>query len=291
MKKKVETIFLILVYLPACLLISGCGGLEEEPLAVPLVRLLPGSPGYEGNGMVYGLLNGTYLVKHQKKETRQEKNPEGEVRIWHEEDWYAVGFGGSIVKIASSINEIPVSAGSLPLTDSSHPTHGSSTFYNDRYNTFAVNVIAGLANGETYGLYRYAELSNGDSIGRRNGQLQTENVNAIANLKGLSVGQSINLFDAGSSIGTSGLFNNNNQLLVLVGTGLYWTKSPQSLIGNTASNPTIQINGLDYDIVIEKLIASEGDVSVAAIETDGQQYFILSGSSDFTGFIRIKAKD
>jgi hypothetical protein len=252
---------------------GGCGSPGNEPPEVPLVRLLPGSPGYEGDGAVRGLLNGEYLVKHQKKQTAQKKDPKGRVWARYEEDWYAVGAEGAIMKIASpTASEIPAYAGTVPLTD---------------------GTIPGLVNGETYGVYRYAELSNGDTVGRFSGRLQTKNVNAVANLQGLSAGEKIGLFD--ESIigvrGVSGPLNNNNHLVVLVGTGLRWTEKPQSLVGDTLIRPTIQIDGYDYDIVIEKLSALEGEVSVAAVEAEGQQYFILTGSSDFRGRITLAAKN
>jgi len=293
-KSVILTILVLSLVCPP--LITGCAGPdpEDEPSAVPLVRLLPGSPGYEGDGTVCGLLNGEYLVKHQKKQTVQEKDPRGKVWIRHEEDWYAVGANGVINKIASpTAGQIPVPAGTVALTDGDTPDRGDKIdFYNNRYNKFAVNTITGLVNGETYGVYRYAELANGDTAGRYKGRLQTENVNSVVNLKGLSVGQSIGLFDEGSIgvNGVSGPFNNNNHLIVLVNTGLRWTEKPQSLIGNTPLRPTIQIDGYDYDIVIEKLSALEGEVSAAAVETEGQQYFILTGSSDFRGYIRLMAK-
>ena len=90
--------------------------------------------------------------------------------------------------------------------------------------------------------------------------------------------------------GVSGPLNNNNELIVLVDTGLRWTEKPQTLIGNAAANPIIRIEGYDYDIVIEKLNALEGEVSAAAVEKEGQQYFILTGSSDFRGRITLAAK-
>jgi hypothetical protein len=275
--------------------VNGCGDLGDEPPAVPLVRLLPGSPGYEGDGAVHGLLNGEYLVKHQKKETLQEKDPTGKVWTRHEEDWYAVGAEGTTEKIASSTaGEIPASAGTESLNKGTAPNHSDKTdFYDNRYSKFALNSITGLVNGETYGVYRYAELANGDNVGRYRGRLQTENVNAVVNLKGMSAGQSIGLFDEGSvgANGVTGPLNDNNRLVVLVNTGLSWTEKPQSLIGNAASNPTIRMDGYDYDIVIEKLNALEGNVSVAAVETEGQRYFILTGSSDFRGHIRLTAKN
>ena len=277
------------------LLITGCGSIEDDPPAVLLVRLLPGSPGYEGDGTVYGLLNGEYLVKHQKKQTWQEKDPMGRVLIRHEEDWYAVGTFGIINKIASpTASSIPETAGTVPLIDGDTPEHGNRTdYYDNRYSRYAINIISGLVNGETYGIYRYAELSGGENIGRYRGRLQTENVNAIVNLKGLSPGHSVGLFDEGTQglNDVSGPLNDYNHLVVLVGTGLSWTEKPQSLIANAASNPTIQIGGYDYDIVIEKLNALEGDVHVAAIETEGQQFFILTGSSDFRGYIRLMPKN
>ena len=290
-----SVILTVLALSLACLLTAaGCAGPGDEPPVVPLVRLLPGSPGYEGDGAVYGLLNGEYLVKHQKKQTKQGKDPEGRIRIWHEEDWYAVGAYGVIKKIDTSASNIPLPAGTVKLADGdTPPEQRNEAYYKDRYSDFALNLITGLANGETYGVYRYAELSNGEAVGRYRGKLQTENVNAFANLKGLSAGQSVGLFDDGrnSVSGLSGPLNDNNHLVVLVGTGLNWTEKPQTLTANAASNPTIQVAGYDYDIVVEKLAASEGDASVAAIEEEGQQYFILTGSSDFRGYIRVTAKN
>jgi len=184
-------ILIILVLLAVCpLLVTGCGSPGDEPPAVPLVRLLPGSPGYEGDGAVFGLLNGEYLVKHQKRQTVQEKDPMGRVWARHEIDWYAVGGDGTINKIASATGEIPSSAGTGRLNLGTDPAHNNwSDFYDNRYGKFARNSISGLVNGETYGVYRYAELSNGDLIGRYKGKLQTENVNAVANLKNMLPGQ------------------------------------------------------------------------------------------------------
>jgi len=281
-----------LVVLAACLF-AACGELVEKPSSLySLVEVLPGPPGYEGNGAVHGLLNGTYLVKHQKKQTRQDKDPEGRIRIWHEEDWYAVDADGAVRKIASSTGGIPRPAGSVPLEKGEYGFRGGSPY--DRihphwYTLYAVNSITGLVNGETYGVYRYGELKDGDNIGRFNGQLQTEDANAFANIINLRPGETISLFDTVLDNGTSGLLNDNNHLVVLTGTGLYWTKTPQSVVTNT------RIKGYDFDILIESRESASGamdvtPIEVSPIEFDGQPYFILTSSGAFAGNIRIVNK-
>jgi hypothetical protein len=302
MNKNVRiAVVLSITVLSACLLAS-CPEIGEEPSSLyALVELLPGSPGYEGNEAVYGLLNGSYLVKHQKKLTQQDKDPEGRIRIWHEEDWYAVDGDGLVSKIASSTSEIPASATNAVLENGEYVFRGGMTaganalegdggsnayesYHANRYTSYAVNTIKGLVNGEAYGVYRYGELSDGNNIGRYNGELQTEDVNTAVNLKGLLPGQSIGLFDTAMANGGNGLFNRNNHLLVLAPTGLYWTKAPQVVYAN------IRLRGYDCDIIIEDRDSTEGRSTVSAVEFDGQQYFILTGTNRFTGFIKIVNK-
>ena len=283
-------------------LLTSCPEIGDEPSSLhALVELLPGSPGYGGNGAVYGLINGSYLVMHQKKQTHQDKDPEGRIRIWHDEDWFAVDGSGIVSKIASSTSGIPTAVQSALLENGEYVLRGGQagganslegdggtnayeSYHANRYTSFAVNSIAGLVNGETYGVYRYGVLFNGDNVGRYNGQLQTEDVNSVVNIKGLTAGQSIGLFDTALPNGGSGLLNSTNHLVVLVPTGLHWTRTPQVVFTN------IRLLGYDYDIIIESRDSANGDAVVSAVEFDGQQYFILTGSNRFAGFIRIVHK-
>jgi len=303
MNKNVQVVLLIMVVSFICLL-TGCPEAGEEPSSLhALVELLPGSPGYEGDRSVYGLLNGSYLVKHQKRETWQEKDPDGRIRIFHEEDWYAVDADGvSLLKIASSAGDIPAGTQSALLEEGEYPLRGGQvgganalegdggnntyeSYHANRYTSYAVNSITGLVNGETYGVYRYGILSDGDTIGRYNGNLQTEDVNTVVNLKGLTAGQSIGLFDTAMPNGGSGLLNSNNHLVVLAPTRLYWTRTPQTVFTN------IRLRGYNYDIIIEDRDSAEGNAAVSAIELDGQKYFILTGNGKFAGSISIVPKE
>jgi len=289
---RIAVVSLVTAVLLVCLL-SGCPEVGEEPSSLyALVELLPGSPGYGGNEAVHGLLNGAYLVKHQKRQTWQEKDPEGRIRIFHEEDWYAVGSDGAVSQIASSTDGIPadaesalLEAGRPPLRIPDFNSNAYQIYHNDRYTIYAVNSITGLVNGETYGVYRYGVLSNGESVGRYSGTVQTEDVNTVVNLRGLSIGQSIGLFDKILPDGGSGLLNSNNHLVVLAPTRLYWTKTPQTVFTN------VRLRGYDFDIIIEDKDSIEGNASVSAIDVEGQMYFILTGNTNFAGYIRIVAKE
>jgi len=281
--------------------LSGCGEIEDEPAVVPLVSLLPGSPGYEGDGAVKGLLNGAYLVMHQKKQTWQEKDPAGRIQILREEDWYSVGPDGAVLKIASSSDGIPASVKNTSLDggkDINFPSAPSSTFheeyFNNRYDLYATNVITGLINGETYGVYRYGELKNGQRVGRVVGHLLTYNVNTVVNIKGLTVGEYVYLIDRADTDPTvrpSGVFNDNNRLVVLVDTGLYWTEIPLALNEDTFMGAALRLIGYDFDIVIEKVSDSYGWVSVDAVKHAGQNHFILTGNPNFKGRIVIASKE
>jgi len=294
---KIAVVLLVTVVSSACLL-SGCPEIGEQPSSLSSrVELLPGSPGYGGNEAVYGLLNGAYLVKHQKRQTRQEKDPAGRIQIFHEEDWYAVGSDGTVSQIASSKDGIPADAESALLERGWYPlrvpdSHSSGnktdayeSYHENRYTAYAVNFIKGLVNGETYGVYRYGILSNGDKIGRYEGTVQTEDANTLVNLKGMSAGESIGLFDAAVTTAGSGLLNGSNHLVVLTPTRLYWTKTPQTIVTN------IRLRGYDYDIIIEDRNPTDGHAAVSAVASEGQQYFILTGSSKFAGYIRIVDKE
>ena len=297
--RNLRAAFFVLMILTSWLF-SGCGGVEDEPAVVPLVFLLPGSPGYEGDGAVKGLLNGAYLVMHQKKQTVQEKDPAGRIQIFHEEDWYALDPDGAVSKIASSTGGIPAAVENTPLSggkDIIFPSAPSNTFheeyYNNRYNLYAANSITGLVNGESYGVYRYGELKDGQRVGRVVGHLVTYNVNTVVNIKNLAVGESIFLIDRVDTdpiVRPSGVFNDNNRLVVLVGTGLYWTEIPLSLNEDTVMGAALRLIGYDFDIIIEKVTDSFGWVSVDAVKQDGQKYFILTGSLDFKGRIVIAGK-
>ena len=298
---RIAVILLPEVILFACLLAS-CPEAEEKPSSLyAMVELLPGSPGYGGDGAVYGLLNGTYIVMHQKKQTRQEKDPAGRIRVFHETDWYAVveqKKGGKVERvlknIASSTDGIPANAQSALLEDGKYPPRipdfqgvGAdiySAFHADRYRVYAVNSITGLVNGETYGVYRYGALSNGESVGRHNGRLHTEDANTVVNLKGLKAGQSIGMYDVDVPDGRIGLLNSNNRLVVLVPTGLRWTETPQTVFTN------VRLRGYKYDVIIEDMDFTDGNAQVAAVESEGQQYFILTGNTKFAGYIRIVEK-
>jgi len=290
----------VLMILTSCFFTS-CGDVGDEPAVVSLVTLLPGSPGYEGDGEVKGLLNGSYLVMHQKKQTVQEKDPAGRIQIFHEEDWYALDWGGEVLKIASSTRGIPALVENTPLfggVDVEFPNAPSDDFYkdyyNERYNYYAVNSITGLVNGETYGVYRYGELSDGQRVGRVIGDLQTYNVNTVVNIKGLAVGESIFLvdrMDIEMLAMPSGVFNDNNHLVVLVDTGLYWTEIPLELTEKSSSGAVLRLIGKDFDIVIEKIDDSNGRVSVDAIKQDGQSHFIMTGNPNFKGRIAIASKE
>jgi len=290
----------VLIIFTSCFF-SGCGGIEDEPAVVPLVSLLPGSPGYEGDGAVKGLLNGAYMVMHQKKQTWQEKDPAGRIQILREEDWYAVGPDGAVLKIASSTGGIPAVVKNTPLEDGKDikfPSAPSNTFheeyFNNRYDSYATNVITGLVNGETYGVYRYGELKNGQRVGRVVGHMVTYNVNTVVNIKNLNVGEYILLIDrvdTDPAVRPSGVFNDNNHLVVLVGTGLYWTEIPLALNEDTSMDAALRLIGRDFDIIIEKVTDSFGWVSADAIKQDGQSHFILTGSPDFKGRIVIAGKE
>ena len=294
---------MLVVFLPVLLLpflLAGCGELGTEEAIVPLVNLLPGSPGYEGDGTIHGLLNGSYLIKHQKKETTQKMDPAGRMQIYHEEDYYALDGNGALVKIASSNAAIPSAVANTPLSgglDISFPVSTSDEFhagyYDNRYFLYAINTITGLVNGETYGVYRYGELNSGQRIGRIQGHLQTHNVNTIVNIRNLQTGGTIDMIDRRATDPanqSSGIFNANNHLVVLIGTGLYWTEIPQVLSEDSSVNAVLRIIGNDFDIVIEKITA-RGWVSVDAIKEDGQSYFVLTGSPDFRGRIVLAGKE
>ncbi|MCL2044525.1 MAG: hypothetical protein FWG89_10340 [Treponema sp.] len=289
-----------IIIFSSCFL-GGCGELDSDPAVVPLVSLLPGSPGYAWHSAVRGLLNGEYLVMHQKKETWQEKDPAGKMQIFHKEDWYAVRADRSVYFIASSTGGIPAAVNTVSLSDGEDvffPALPSTTFheeyYTNRYDIYAVNIILGLVNGETYGVYRYGELNNGQRVGRGIGHLQTYNVNTVVNIKDLTVGEYIYLIDRvdiNPTVQPSGPFNDNNHLVVLVDTSLYWTEIPLTLNEDASMGAAIRLIGYDFDIIIEKVSDSLGWVSVDAIKQEGQKHFILSGSPAFEGRIIIAGKN
>jgi len=251
-------------------LLSGCEELEE-PLKTQLVNLLHGSSGIEGDGIVYGLPNGHYIIKHQKKTINQSIDKAGKVRIWHDEDWYTLDADGSIIWAASTASDIPKSANNTPL--SAGPAN---------------NVIKGLTNGESYTVYRYGELVNGNRVGRLNGQIATDCYNAFINLKNMSTNDTINLWETNENTGNrTGGLNDNNYWVVLVDTPLYWTEHPKTI--REINNATIILEGYDYDIEISMRFP-RGWVTVAPIEEEGQWYFKMTGANVFRGHITILEK-
>ena len=265
---------MVAVLLPVCFLLA-CGELVE-PASPNLVSLLSGSPGYEGDGEVLGLRTDTlYLVRHEKEKVFQEQNPVGEIRMWHDEDWYAVNSSGSIVKIGSSSDDIP---GRL---DINAKLPGTS--------------ISGFTNGERYNVYFYGELTSGERLGRTyeltpKPQLATFVYNTVVNLRRLGPNQQINVWEEDEDTGNRAgpLHPTANHLIVLVNTPLYWTEYPQTLIG--VAGATIRVRGYDYDIEIQSKYARDL-ATVAPIEKDGQKYFILTGTYSYRGYIKIVEKE
>jgi len=266
-----------LIILGILALLSACGEVIE-PAYPYLVNLLHGSPGYEGNKEVLGLRTNTfYLVRHEKEKIFQEKNPLGEMRIWNDEDWYAINEQGSIVKIASSLDTIP------NRVDNNVRLPGTA--------------IKGLTNGERYNVYFYGELLNGNRIGRTyeltpQPQLATFVYNTVVNLRRLGPGQQVNLWeeDEDTQNRSGPLHATANQLIVLVNFPLQWTEHPQTLIG--VAGATIRIKGYDFDIEIQNRYSREGNwITVAPIEKDGQRYFTIVGSHTYRGYIKIVEKE
>jgi len=289
-----NTMFMVIAGLALSCIISACGELIE-PVYPNLINLLPGSPGYAGDSQVLGLENGSFLVRHEKEKIHQEKDPAGKIRLWHEEEWFALNAEGeAVVKIASRASDIPKHVTTSALNA------GLDITINGAPRTEAVNVINGLTNGEKYTVYYYGELLNGQRIGRTiNGTLGLDgsqapiafysyNYNAVINLKNLSTNHQIQMFDQNENTGNrSGVFNDYNHYVVLVDTPLYWTEFQQTIYSQ--NNATILLQGYTYNIEI-RMMYDRGFVSVDPIEEDGQQCFIMTGSTDFRGYITIRSK-
>lgn len=275
-------VFTGIAVLLICVLAS-CGEVTEPAY---LINLAPGSAGYEGDGEVRGLYNGKYLIQHIKKNAVQEKDKAGNVRIFHDEDWYAVDSNSRIIKIASSANSIPQNVDTFMLSNGL-PAVGSA--YPE-----AINVIKGLTNGETYNVYFYGEPVNGQRISRRSDAIDvaaaTWNRNVVINLRNLHPGESINVweFNGSDTQNRTDVFNDNNFALVLVDTPLYWTELPMSLIGQR--NASILVEGYDYDIEVKMTDDRRVAGSVAPIEREGQKYFILTGHKNFRCYITVISK-
>jgi len=269
-----------------CVFIS-CGGDLEEPLLADLINLQIGSPGYEGDGMVQGLRNGSYIIRHTKDIVYQEKNPAGEIIFLNKEDWYAVDALNSAFWVSSSISGIPAIVGTVPLD--AEPS-GYDTNINPVH--LGLNTISGLVNGEMYTLYAYAELSDGDWVGRlpsSNVALPTRSYNAFLNLKNMGIDDEIYLADQNEdTTNRTGCFSNINHFIVLVNTPLYWTEFPQTISERTGA--FMLVEGRDFDIEI-KMQFQRGDwITVDAIQKEGQQYFVLTGSPIFRGWLTLKSK-
>ena len=275
--------------------LSGCGELVE-PAYPNIVNLMLGSPGYGGDREVLGLENGSYLVQHIKKDIHQDKDPVNKVRSWHDEEWFALDTSGfAKVKIADTASGIPKHVDTTALTA------GASIIVNTQPRTEAINVIGGLINGEMYTVYFYGELSNGQRIGRTikgspgvDGtqasviSFNSFNYNAVINLKNLSTNQYVQVWDQNENTSNkTGVFNDFNHFVVLVDTPLHWTEFQQTIYSQ--NNATILLQGYTYNVEI-KMMFDRGYASVDPIDQDGQEYFIMTGSNDFRGYITIRGK-
>ena len=275
----------MLVFCMQAWIMAGCGKAEEPDYG--LVNLQHGSPGYGADREVRSLINGMYLVKHEKTEIVQEKDKDGNLFKRHLEDWYAVKAdadgNGSIVKIASSLNDIP---GTINGIDRLLKSDEFDFDLDPVMNPKGKNIIKGLTNNETYGVYFYGELNTDKMrVGRRTGELSTWNYNAIANIKNLAIGDRIYLWESELNSGneTSGLCD-NNCLVVLVNTPLEFTDYNLEMEGGEGEGANIIVKGRDFNIEVKNRYNSSW-ASVAPIQSDGQQYFILTAGRTFRGFI------
>lgn len=298
-KKMVITGIVILT----CLL-AGC----TEAIEIPypnIVDLMLGSAGFAGDGEILGLQNGNYLIRHEKKTIHQEKDPVGKIRLWHDEDWYSVEnsidaeSGNTISKItwlASSASRIPEIVTTDRVGEASNPLGLTSLPMAP-----GVNTITGLTNGEKYSVYFYGAVNNGQRVGRTwnapDGDLGTGgplvlatlNYNTVVDIRGLNTNQSIQLLDQFSNTNSrSGVFVADfNHIIVLVNTPLHWTEFKQTIYQKDGA--TILLQGEEFNIEI-RMRYDRGYVSVAPIEEEGQKYFILTGDSEFRGYITRRAK-
>jgi len=275
------------------------GDVEEPPL-FDLIDLMAGSAGYEGDGAILGLRGGErYLLKHEKKETTQERDPfTGKIRIYPVEDWYVVDASGGLAKIAASTSDIP------SVFETEALNNGTSEADRD-------HKILSLANGEKYGAYFYGRPNPGDRVVRLRSTLTTAplatfTLNAVLNIRHFVPGNKVLLADnIANGAGSGGyqtysqLFNDNNHMVVLVGTSLHLYEFPRTFGGNTGAN--LRIRGYDYDIIVEcgdfdlpvsdptypYLLANHGNVTVEAIVKEGQTYFVMTATEPWRGKIHI----
>jgi len=294
---------LIPVFCLAICVLGACGEVEE-PAITDLIVLLSGSDGFEGDGAIHGLRGGErYLLKHERKEAIQERDPLGKVRVHPLEDWYVVDAQGGIAGIADTPSDIPsiVQAGRL--------NNGTNVTSRD-------HVISGLINGEKYRLYFYGRPAPEERITRlrgvvnENAPLATYTCNSVLNIRHFVPGNTVVLAEYIIN-GTTGitayqshsqLFNDNNEMIVLVGTPLYFHEDPRSVGGYTGAS--LRIRGYDFDVIVESgddrplpgyeiydgrpvMRAEYGLVTVAPILRDGQKYFVLTAHTNWRGKIYI----
>jgi hypothetical protein len=306
MKKYFLLITCITVFLLAGFVFTGCDDDIEEPPLTNLINILSGSPGFSGDQEILGLRGGErYLIKHARKEATQERDPEGRVRIFPMEDWYAVDSGGGIVKIASSTSGIP-----NLIPEAERLNNGTSAAFPASHD----HKISGLLNGENYSAYFYGEAFHNSVVVRLRhtslaSPLATFTCNSVLNLRNLIPGNQVMLADnytthhvsAADGYQTlSQVFNDNNHMIVLVGTPLYFHEEARTSGGFRGAN--IRIRGYDYDIIVQsgqlggadnfpgqpgEIPAMFGLFTVDAIERDGQQFFVLTAGSQWRGKIRL----
>jgi len=300
-----KKIFLLLTGIVLAGFLLGCGDVEE-PALTNLVYLQSGSPGFGNDGELSGLRGGErYLLRHIKKEAVQEKDPEGRVRVFPLEDWYAVDSQGKIIHVASSANDIPnLVPAAERLNNGSRIAHPASQDHK----------ITGLQNGEQYGLYYYGEAFHNEVVVRLRGTLlpsplATFTCNSVLNLRNLVPGNQVMLADnyssndqtaSGGYHTLSQVFNNNNHMIVLVGTPLYFVEEARTSGGYRGAN--IRIRGYDYDVIVQsgqlggadgfpgvpgEILAMHGLFTVEAIERDGQEFFVLTAGSQWRGKIKL----
>jgi hypothetical protein len=284
MYKKIIMVFIICL-LGLCFTFTSCDAEIEEPLVLDLISLQSGSPGYEGDGAIHGLRNGSYIIRHTKETVYQEKDPLGNIFFRNAEDWYAVDDQGLIFLVSSSICGIPAVIENnfrLDLEPSNFDTNANPIH-------LGLNTIRGLTNGERYTVYKYGELSNGDRVGRLTGDLPTRSYNAFLNLKNIEIGRDVYLADQNEDTNNrTGGLSSINHWVVLVDTPLSWTEFPQS-VGDRV-DASITLEGRDFDIEIRTQFNRGGLVTVHNIAKEGQQYFIMTGSQTWRGWITLKNK-
>jgi hypothetical protein len=105
----------------------------------------------------------------------------------------------------------------------------------------------------------------------------------------LSVGQQIVLWESNNFTSTNftNALNDNNHLIVLVNTPLYWTEFPQNVMNVIGAK--LVLEGEDFNVEITNL-TNFGTATIASIEEKGQHYFVMTGTSTFRGSIAIVAK-